>query len=135
MSKRGVTRTALVVGLVLAGSSCVHGSGATSFAEVVWSPDSGPLCTVRVESAYDHPVEAGASAGARTIHLGSVDPGGSRDFAVPCAHRAVTIFRVARSGEAVEARLGAHSRALDSGEVTVVSLRPPVAGLSAQPRR
>jgi hypothetical protein len=82
------------------------------------------MCSVRVLSDYDVPIELGASAGAHEVALGLVEPEASRRFAVPCAYRAVTVFRVVRSGAFGEAHLGAHTRALDARRVTEVTLRP-----------
>ena len=99
-----------------------------------WAQVEGPVCTVRVESHYETPVEAGVTAGARQVYLGEVEPGGKREFGVPCAYRAVTVFRVVRAGGSGETRLGAHARALDVDGVTVVTLRPTAVRLSGAPR-
>lgn len=82
------------------------------------------MCMVRVESAYDVPVEAGARLGAREIQLGELEPEGVREFGVPCSYQAVTVFRVARADERATTRLGSQARALDLDDVTVVTLRP-----------
>jgi hypothetical protein len=126
---RKTIRVGLVVIVALAGSACATGSDV----QVAWGPEAGPMCTVRVESAYDMPVEAAARVGVREISLGVVDPDGEREFGVPCAHRAVTVFRVLRSGDRDETRLGAHSRALHARRVTVVKLQPSATRLPTTP--
>ena len=133
MSKRNVKRTILVAALALVGTGCA--STRSSVPDAAWARVEGPVCTVRVESRYDAPVEAGATAGAREVYLGVVEPDGKREFGVPCAYRAVTVFRVVRAGAHGEARLGAHARALDVRGVTVVTLRPTGTRLSGAPRR
>ena len=132
MSIRNAKRTILTGALALLGSGCA--SSGAHVPDPSWALVDGPVCRVRVESHYDTPVEAGATAGARQVYLGEVAPGGERDFGVPCAYRAVTVFRVVRAGGTGESRLGAHARALDATGVTVVTLRPTAARLSGAPR-
>lgn len=114
-------RYSLLSTLVALSSAC---ASAGSTHDVAWGPVDGPMCTVRVESAYDVPVEAGATVGTREIELGELEPDGARQFGVPCSFQAVTVFRVTRSGEDSVNRLGSRARALAVDEVTVVTLRP-----------
>ena len=83
------------------------------------------MCEVRVESDFTIPVEAEARAGGLEIDLGVVEPGSAHEFGVPCAHRAVTVYRVLRVGRGAESQLDGRAKALDADEVTIVRLRPP----------
>lgn len=121
--KRNAKQLVLAMGAALMGSACAT----SNVHEVAWGPVEGPMCTVRVESEYAMPVEVGARAGGMRIDLGVVDPESAHEFAVPCAHRAVTVFRVVRPGMGVENRLDAHAQALDQDRVTVVMLRSTTA--------
>lgn len=124
MLERNTRRAALFALLALMTSACAHGASSGSEFANAWGTTTGPMCEVRLESAYATPVEAGASAGAKHIELGVVDPHETRDFVVPCAHRAVTVFRVLRAGGKPVNRIDSQARALDTGRVTVVTLRP-----------
>jgi hypothetical protein len=123
MSKRSAKFMVLAVGTALVGSACAT----SNVHDVAWGPVEGPMCTVRVESEYGMPVEVGARAGGMRIDLGVVDPETAHEFSVPCAHRAVTVFRVVRPGMGAENRLDAHAQALDPDRITVVLLRSTTA--------
>lgn len=133
MSKRTAVRVCLVTLLACIGGGCA--STRTTAPDVAWGSVAGPMCSVRVESAYDVSIEAAASAGAHRVDLGRLAPDEAAEFAVPCEHGAVTVFRVVRNGDTAESRLGIQSRALDSDDVTVVSLRPAATRHSVARRR
>ena len=120
MTTRNDIRFSLIVAVALLSSACASTGGP----DVAWGPVDGPMCTLRVESGYDVPVEAGVSAGSREIDLGELEPNDARELGVPCAYKAVTVFRVGRVDGRASTRLGSQARALDADQVTIVTLRP-----------
>ena len=127
MSKRYARRLA-ACGAALWG---LAGCASVSVHDVAWGPVDGPLCEVRVESGYGTPVEARALAGGREIDLGVVEPESAHAFSVPCAHRAVTVYRVVPAGPSSENHLDARAQALVVDRTTVVTIRPPATRRSA----
>lgn len=120
MERRHLIRTSQLAVALLALSGCAH----ASVHDVAWGPVDGPMCDVRVESDYGAPVEARARAGGLEIDLGVVEPESAHEFAVPCAHRAVTVYRVVSTGLEAENRLDSRAQALHRDGVTLVTLRP-----------
>ena len=122
--KSTIVRTSTLAALAFLTTACAHGmpwSGGHAHAS-----GEASLCMVRVENAYDEPIEAGARAGAEEVLLGTVDPDDTLEFGVPCSYRAVTVYRVVDEG-AEGLRLSPRARALDPSRTTTVTLRPPAA--------
>lgn len=129
-----LTRAGFLALSVLVATSCAHRGS-----DMVLGPapaDEDSLCTVKVKSAYDRPIEAGVRAGAAQLELGTLQPEGEVAVDVPCTFDAVTVFRVVRNGGgAADAWIGPRSRALDPLRVTSFTLRPSVRRGPAGPRR
>ena len=120
MSTRRLIRISQLASTLLVFTACAH----ASTHDVAWGPVDGPMCDVRVESEYTTSVEARARVGGREIELGVVEPASAHEVTVPCAHRAVTVYRVIPSGPDAENRLDIRAQALQRDDVTLVTLRP-----------
>lgn len=134
MSLNRLTRLALVT---IASSACAHASGSGD-AEVTGSraDDARAMCELRVESAYDVPIQAGVRAGAQEVSLGEIDPQESVEILVPCSYGAVTVFRlVERDGPGGAARLASRVQALSPDRTTTVVVRPAVSRGYLRPGR
>lgn len=134
MMMRRLTWMGLVALSALVATSCTYGRG-SGLALGPAPADEDSLCTVRVRSAYDQPIEAGVRAGAERLELGTLEPDDEVDVDVPCAFDAVTVFRVVRNGGSTDAWIGPRSRALDPLRITTFTLRPSVRRGPVGPRR
>lgn len=128
MNAHNAARLALVALATTVASSCAHAAPSHGFGRgdvAGHSEGESAMCDLRVESAYDEPIEAGARAGAQEVSLGTIEPDESVEILVPCSYGAVTVFRlVTRGGLGGDTRLGSRTQALDPRHTTVVTVRP-----------
>lgn len=135
--KINTANTALLLALTSVAGACAPGSGVGSSSDLRSGLDRGEaMCDLRIESAYDEPIEAGVRAGAREVSLGTLEPDESVEIVVPCSYGAVTVFRLVQRDEfSADARLGLRSQALDPQRTTVVTMRPLASRAHAYSRR
>ena len=138
MSKRTATRMILVATAAFVATSCAHasGEGAGVGPSAATHVSDAAMCDLRVESAYDVPIQAGVRAGAQEVSLGTLKPHGSVEIRVPCAFGAVTVFRlVERDGLGGGAQLAPRAQALHPDETTTVVVRPVASRSHLRPGR
>ena len=83
------------------------------------------MCDLRVERAYDEPIDAGVRAGAREVALGTLEPDKGVEILVPCSYGAVTVFRLVAHDDMGEVtRLALRTQALSPQRTTTVVIRP-----------
>lgn len=138
MNAHNAARLLLLALTTTVASSCAHASTSRDLGpgDLAAGPDDDTaMCDLRVESAYDEPIEAGARAGAREVSLGTIEPDESVEILVPCSYGAVTVFRlVTRDGLGGDTRLGSRTQALDPKRTTVVTVRPEAKRTVLRPR-
>lgn len=135
--KMRTANRALALTLTTVAAACAPGAGVGDVGDLRAGLDpEGALCDLRVESAYDEPIQAGVRAGAREVTLGTLDPNQSIEILVPCFYGAVTVFRLVRHDEfGGDTRLGLRSQALNPQGPTVVTMRPVANRVHLQPGR
>lgn len=136
MDMRTTSRMILVTLTTTVAASCAPGARTGDLGDLRsgLEPEAA-MCDLRVESAYDEPIEAGVRAGAREVSLGTIDPDDGVEILVPCSYGAVTVFRLVSHDDMGDVtRLALRTRALDPQGTTTVVMRPAASRSYARAR-